>query len=157
MKAVVKWILSALLALALLFAAAAGVLAWWLSGDGPRERAQALASQRLGVPVTLGQLSLDVFPWPSVVVGDVKIATQAPLTAERMELRPAWRKLLGLGGAPRELEMSSLSLRGLSLPQKGLDQLSQALLKTERSAQQTRRLSAQKASKTEEKWSKRQR
>jgi hypothetical protein len=150
MSRLLKCLLSALLALALLFAAAAGALAWWLSGDGPRERVQALASEKLGVPVTLSQLSLSVFPWPSVAVGDVKIATQAPLTAERMELRPAWRKLLGLGGVARELEVESLTLRGLSLPQKGLDQLTQLLSKEERSAQQTRRKSAQNASKTDE-------
>jgi hypothetical protein len=150
MKRILKFLLSVLLALALLFALAAGALAWWLSGDGPRERVQALASEKLGVPVTLSQLSLSVFPWPSVAVGDVKIATQAPLTAERMELRPAWRKLLGLDGVARELEVESLTLRGLSLPQKGLDQLTQSLLKAEHSAQQIRRQSAQNASKTDE-------
>jgi hypothetical protein len=150
MKRALKFLLSALLALALLFAAAAGALAWWLSGDGPRERVQALATEKLGVPVTLSQLSLSVFPWPSVAVGDVKISTQSPLTAERMELRPAWRKLLGLGGAPRELEVESLTLRGLSLPQKGLDQLTQALSKAELSAQQTRRPTAQNDSKMDE-------
>lgn len=150
MHRVLKLLLSALLAFVLLFAAAAGALAWWLSGDGPRERVQALASEKLGVPVTLGQLSLSVFPWPAVAVGDVKIATQAPLMAARIELRPAWRKLLGLGGVARELEVESLILRGLSLPQKGLDQLTQSLSKEERSAQQTRRQSAQNASKTDE-------
>jgi hypothetical protein len=151
MKRILKFLLSALLALALLFAAAAGALAWWLSGDGPRERVQVLASEKLGVPVTLSQLSLSVLPWPSVAVGDVKFATQAPLTAERMELRPAWRKLLGFGGAARELEVESLTLRGLSLPQKGIDQLTQTLSKAEHSAQQIRRVTAQNASKTEEK------
>ncbi|NJM42847.1 MAG: hypothetical protein HC858_00500 [Brachymonas sp.] len=151
MNRIFKWALSALLAMALLFSAAAGALAWWLSGDGPRERVQALASERLGVPVTLGKLSLSLWPWPSVVVSDVRMATQAALSAERIELRPAWRKLLGLSGAARELEVQSLVLRGLSLPQKGLDQLSQSLSKTEHSAQQIRRLSAQKTLKTEEK------
>ncbi|TAG27286.1 MAG: hypothetical protein EAZ37_06090 [Burkholderiales bacterium] len=148
-----KFFLSALLALTLVFAAAAGALAWWLSGDGPRERVQALATEKLGVPVTLSKLSLSVFPWPSVAVSDLKIATQTPLAAERMELRPAWRKLLGLGGAARELEVESLTLRGLSLPQKGFDQISEALLKAERDGQQIRRVTAQKTLKTEEKMS----
>lgn len=150
MMRALKLLMSALLALALLFAAAAGALAWWLAGEGPRMRVQALASERLGVPVTLSKLSLDVLPWPSVAVSELKIATQAPLTAERIELRPAWRKLLGWG-SPRELEVMSLALRNLSLPQQGLDQLSQSLSKTERSAQQTRRLPAQNASKAEAK------
>ncbi len=143
MTRVLKFLLSALLALALLLTTAAGALAWWLSGDGPRERVQALASEKLRVPVTLSKLSLDVFPWPSVGVSDLKIATQAPLLAERIELRPHWRKLLGFGGVQRELQITSLALRGLSLPQQGLDQLSQLLLKSEQSTQQIRRLSAQ--------------
>ncbi|MBS7808721.1 AsmA family protein [Variovorax sp. PCZ-1] len=150
MARVFKLFLSALLALALLFAAAAGALAWWLSGDGPRLRLQALATEQLGVSVSLGAMSLSVLPWPSVAVSDVKIATQAPLSAQRVALRPAWRKLLGLGGAAREVELESLSLEGLNLPQRGLDQLSKSLLKTERSAQNTRRQSAKSTQKTED-------
>jgi hypothetical protein len=153
MKRSLKLALSALLALTLLLTAAAGALAWWLSGDGPRSQLEARLSERLGVQVTVAKLSLDVWPLPAVAVSDVMVATQPPLTAQRIELRPAWRKLLGLGGAARELEISLLSLQGLSLPQKGLDQFQfiQSLSKTEQSAQQTRRLSAQNASKTDEK------
>jgi hypothetical protein len=151
MKRSLKLALSALLALTLLLATAAGALAWWLSGDGLRSQLEARLSERLGVQVTVAKLSLDVWPLPAVAVSDVVVATQPPLTAQRIELRPAWRKLLGLGGATRELEISLLSLQGLSLPQKGLDQLIQSLSKTEQSAQQTRRLSVQNASKTEEK------
>ncbi|MFM7331626.1 MAG: hypothetical protein ACKO1L_08185 [Brachymonas sp.] len=149
MTRLLKLMLSALLALILLLAVVVAALAWWLSGDGPRQQVQAMASEKLGVPVTLGALSLDVFPWPSLSVSDVKIATQAPLSAQRMELRPAWRKLIGLGGAPRELEISSLHLRGLRLPQKGLDQMAEALSKAERPAQNSRRQAAQNASKNE--------
>jgi hypothetical protein len=151
MSRFLKFILNALLALALLLAAAFGALAWWLASDGPRAQLQALASERLGVPVTLGGLSLDVFPLPSLAVSDVKIATQAPLVAQRMELRPAWRKLIGLKGAPRELEISSLHLQGLRLPQKGLDQLTQTLSKAEQSTQNIRRQTAQNALKIDEK------
>jgi hypothetical protein len=151
MNRIFKWMLSALLALTLLFAAAAGALAWWLSGDGPRSQLEARLSERLGARVTVAKLSLDVWPLPKVAVSEVAVATQPPLTAQRMELRPAWRKLLGLGGAARELEISLLSLQGLSLPQRGIDQLSQTLSKAEQSAQQTRRLPAQNASKTDEK------
>jgi hypothetical protein len=151
MKRLLKLTLSALLALVVLLAAAAGALAWWLSGDGPRSQLEARLSERLGVRVTVAKLSLDVWPLPAVAVSDVVVATQPPLTAQRIELRPAWRKLLGLGGAARELEISLLSLQGLSLPQKGIDQISQSLSKTEQSAQQTRRLPAQNASKTDDK------
>jgi hypothetical protein len=151
MKRTLKWVVSALLALLVLLAAAVGALGWWLSGDGPREQLQARISERLGVQVTVAKLSLDVWPLPKVAVSDVVVATQPPITAQRIELRPAWRKLLGLGGAARELEISLLSLQGLSLPQKGIDQLTQSLSKTEHPAQQKRRLSAQNASKTDAK------
>lgn len=144
MKRVLKFALSALLATVLLLAAAAGVLAWWLSGDGPRVQLQVLASDKLGVPVTVGKLSLDVWPLPAVALSDVALATASPLTALRIQLRPAWRKLLGWGGA-RELEIASLSIQGLRLPQKGLDQLAQLLSKNERSAQEIRGQTAQKA------------
>ncbi len=153
MTRLLKLILSALFALALLLAGAAGILTWLLSGDGLRTQVQALASERLGVPVTLGALSFSVLPSPALAASDVRIATQMPLTAQRIELRPAWRKLLSLGEGSRELEVESLTLRGLKLPQRGMDQLSQSmakktpnsLSKTERSTQQTRRLEAQNA------------
>jgi hypothetical protein len=134
-----KWALSALLAVLLLFAAAAGALAWWLSGEGPRQRVQALASERLDVPVTLGRLSLTAWPWPVVVVQDVKIATQAPLSAQRIELRPVWRKLIGLGSQARVLEVESLSLLHLSLPQRGLDEVLQTLSKKEQTSDKNSR------------------
>lgn len=149
MTRLLKLMLSTLLALVLLLAAAVGALAWWLSGDGPRQQVQAMASEKLGVPVTLGALALEVFPWPTLSVSDVTVATQSPLSAQRMELRPAWRKLLGLGGAPRELEISSLHLRGLRVPQKGLDQITNSLSISEHSAQNSRRRTAQNASKDE--------
>ncbi len=145
MNRVFKWMLSALLALALMFAAAAGALAWWLSGDGPRSQLQSLASERLGVAVTVGKLSLDVWPLPSVAVNELVVATVPPLTAQRVELRPTWRKLLSLGGGVRELEISLLSVHGLSLPQNGLNQLTQSLSKKERGTQELKRQSTQKA------------
>lgn len=144
MNRILKFLLSTLFAVALLVAAAAGALAWWLSGDGPRMRVQALASERLGVPVTLGKLSLSVLPWPALVVDDLTVATQPPVTAQQVQLRPAWGKLLS---APRELEVSLLSLKGLNLPQQGLDQVTQSLSKSERSTQNIQGVAAQKASK----------
>lgn len=154
MPLVMKFLLRAFLALTLLLAVALGAAAWWLSGDGLRLKIQALATAQLGVPVTLTKLSLEVLPRPAVAFSGVKIATPAPLLAERIELRPAWRKLIGWGGAPRELETEALTLRGLSLPQQGLDQLMQLLSIKEQATQQTRRETSQNAqniSKTEAK------
>jgi hypothetical protein len=149
MKRILSLALSAVLASAVLLAAALGGLAWWLSGDGPRSQLEARISEQLGVAVRVGKLSLSAWPLPAVVASDVVVATQAPLTAQRIELRPAWRKLMGWGGVARELDVELLSLTGLSLPQHGLDQLTRSLSKNERSAQQTRRLTAQNASKTD--------
>jgi hypothetical protein len=148
MKPVLRWMLKALLALAVLMAVGLGVLAWWLSGDGLRTQLEARASERLGVAVTVGRLSLDVWPLPNVVITDARLATTPPLTAQSIRLRPVWSKLLA---QPRELEMASLSLSGLMLPQQALDQVSQTLSKSEHSAQKRQGLSAKKALKTEDK------
>lgn len=147
MKPVLKWMLKALLALGVLMAIALGVLAWWLSGDGLRTQLEARASERLGVAVTVGQLSLDVWPLPNVVITDARLATTPPLTAQTIRLRPVWGKLLA---TPRELEMASLGFSGLMLPQQALDQVSQMLSKGEHSTQKRQGLPAKKALKTED-------
>jgi hypothetical protein len=147
MKPVLKWMLKALLALGVLVAVGLGVLAWWLSGDGLRTQLEARASERLGVAVTVGQLSLDVWPLPNVVITDARLATTPPLTAQTIRLRPVWGKLLA---QPRALEMASLGFSGLMLPQQALDQVSQMLSKGEHSAQKRQGLSAKKALKTED-------
>ena len=148
MNRLLKFSLSALLALVLLMAMALSAAAWWVSGDGLRERVQTLASEQLGVAVRVGKVSLAVWPLPSLALDEVTLATTPPLTAERLSLRPAWRKLLGWGGE-RELEVSWLLLQGLSLSQAGLDQLTQALSKKEQTLQVIQGRSVQKASQTE--------
>lgn len=158
MNTALKWLLGLLLALALLLMAALGAGAWWLSGEGPRHRAELLASERLGVPVTLGKLSLAVFPLPALSLQDLVISTEPPLKAQSIELRPQWRSLLGLEGQARQLVVSSLMLQGVSLPQRGLDQLQnklqtqlqiqkqQSLSKSEQAKQVSSRPTAQKDS-----------
>ena len=138
--------LKAFFAFVVLLAAALGALAWWLSGDGLRMRLEAQASERLGVAVTVRKLSLDVWPLPNAVVSDVKVATASPLVARTISLRPVWGKLLS---QPRELEVASLSLSGLMLPQQGLDQLSSMLSIKEQTIQKIKGLEAQKASKAD--------
>lgn len=144
MTRILKLLLASLLALTILLGAALGALAWWLSGDGPRSQLEARLSERLGVAATVGQLSLQVWPLPSVTVKDVKLATTLPLSAQQISLRPVWQKLLA---QPRELEISYLGLRGLNLPQQGLDQVMQSLSKSERSTQIKQGRTAQNASK----------
>jgi hypothetical protein len=146
MSRVIKLLLSVLLALALLLAAALAALAGWLSGDGLRLQVQAAASQQWGVPVELEKISLDVWPLPALAVQGLAIQTQPRLFAQRLEARPVWAGLLR---EPRQLEVLSLHLQGVQLPQRGLDQLQQLLSKKERPAQNPRLPAAQKALKTE--------
>ena len=143
MTRAIKFFLSLLLALALLLGAALAALAWWISGDGLRVQLQETASERLGVPVQLEKISLNVWPLPALALQGVVIQTQPPLAAQRIEARPAWRSLLS---TPRQLEVLALHLQGVQLPQRGLDQLQQTLSKKEHSAQIPRRVSAQNAS-----------
>lgn len=146
MPRVIKLLLSVLLALALLLAAALAALAGWLSGDGLRLQVQAAASQQWGVPVELEKISLDVWPLPALALQGLAIQTQPRLFAQRLEARPAWGGLLR---EPRQLEVLSLHLQGVQLPQRGLDQLQQLLSKKEHPAQNPRLPAAQKAFKTE--------
>lgn len=142
MSRLLKTLLSLIFALILLLIAALAALAWWVSGDGLRVQIQDAASKQLGVPVLLEKISLDVWPLPSVALQGLVIQTQPLLRAERIEARPAWS---GLFREPRQLEVLSLHLQGVQLPQRGLDQLQLSLLKKERTAQAIRRVTAQSA------------
>ncbi len=147
MKTILKWLLGLLLTGGLLLAAVGAALAWWLSGDSLRQQLQAQASERLGLPVQVAKLSLSLFPLPAVAVSGILIGTAEPLSAEHIALRPAWGSLLAAGAQPRELELLSLTLKGLKLPQRGLDQLQQLLSKKEQAAQISQGAQGQKASK----------
>ncbi len=146
MKTTLKWLLGLLVLAGVLLAAAGAALAWWLSGDGLRTQVQILASERLGLPVRVAKLSLDVFPLPSLVAQGVAIETKPAISAERIELRPAWQSLLGWGGAAAALELHALTLSGVKLPQLGLDQLQQSLSKMEQAAQVKRKTKAENPS-----------
>jgi hypothetical protein len=149
MNKVLKIILSAALALGFLLAVLLGAATWWLSGDGLRTQLQSMATARLGVAVKLEKLSLSVWPLPSLALEGIEVQTQPPLLAERVALRPVWGSLLGVGGlnggSQRQLEIRSLHLQGVSLPQRGWDQLQQSLSKKERSAHVPSRVQPQKA------------
>ncbi len=145
MTRVIKLLLSLVLALLFLLGAALAALAWWLSGDGLRLKLQEEASARLGVPVQLEKISLDVWPLPSLALQGLVIQTQSRMSAERIEARPAWSRLMS---QPRQLEVLALHVQGASLPQRGLDQIQQLLSKQERSTQSAPGLSAQKVSNT---------
>jgi hypothetical protein len=124
----IKLLLSMLLALAVLLAFALTAIAWWVSGDGLRTQIEEAASKRLGVAVQLEKISLDVWPLPSLALQGLVIQTQPRLSAQRIEARPAWGSLISV---PRQLEVLSLHLQGVMLPQRGIDQVQQALSKRE--------------------------
>ena len=146
MTRLLKILLSLIFALILLLGAALFALAWWVSGDGLRVQIQEALAKQLGVPVLLERISLDVWPLPSVALQGLVIQTQPRLSAQRVELRPAWGSLMR---TPRQLEVISLHLQGVQLPQRGLDQVQIALSNKEHSAQIPRRDSPQKALRTE--------
>jgi hypothetical protein len=140
-----KLFFSLLFALALLLGAGLAALTWWISGDGLRMQIQEAASKRLGVAVQLEKISLDVWPLPALALQGLVVHTQPRLAAQRIEARPVWRSLL----SERQLEVLSLHLQDVTLPQRGLDQLQQVLSKKERPAHIPRRVTAQNASKIE--------
>lgn len=146
MTRLLKILLSLIFALILLLGAALFALAWWVSGDGLRVQTQEALAKQLGEPVLLERISLDVWPLPSVALQGLVIQTQPRLSAQRVELRPAWGSLMR---TPRQLEVISLHLQGVQLPQRGLDQVQIALSNKEHSAQIPRRSTAQKALRTE--------
>lgn len=108
----ILWILAAILAsLVLLLAAVLWGLQRWVGGDDFRARVQAQAQAALGVPVTLGAVQVDAWPLPAVALGGIVLATQPPLTVERVQARPVWAALLR-----GRLELATLVVRKAVLP-----------------------------------------
>lgn len=116
LKLMFRLLLIVLMMLALLGAA----LAWWLSGDGPRQKAQDAASAALGVPVRIEKIALELKPLPALAVHGLRIQTKPALSAQKLSLRPAWAGLLR---EPRQLELVTLQVENASLPQAAIDQL----------------------------------
>ncbi len=94
MKRIWIWLAAALLVLVLLLGAVAVVLQQWVGSADFRGRAARQVSAALGVPVELGQISVDVWPLPAVALDRVQVKSQPPLTLERVEARPSWLPLL---------------------------------------------------------------
>lgn len=119
-----RWTRTILLGLLLLLVAlvvALLALRHWIGTDDFRNRLQHRASAALAVPVSFDKLVVDPWPVPAVAVLDVRVATAAVLSAERIELRPVWAELLS-----GRLVIGTLLLRGADLPQAGIDELTEA-------------------------------
>lgn len=99
-------------ALALLWAAAA----WWLpSDDALAQRVARMATERLGVDVTVGALDWRLLPTPRVVLREVATAQERPLRLEQLTLQPRlWPLLSG------HLVLDRVRLDGGTLVQRSL-------------------------------------
>jgi hypothetical protein len=121
---VLKWTAAVLLVLLLLLAGGALVLDQWLNSDDFRGRVERRVSATLGVPLQIGQLSVDLWPLPGVAAQQVRLQVQPPLTLQRIELRPHWSGLFG-----GELALGTLTVRGAVLPQPAIAALAAGLQK----------------------------
>lgn len=118
------------LALALLLGlplAGLWALQHWIGSDDFRARIEREASDALGVPVKLERLDVDVWPLPALGVSGIRIQTRPALTLERVEVRPAWSGLL-----QGRLELATLLLHGVTLPQGGVDAVLAAVQRKQR-------------------------
>ncbi len=135
-----KGLLLGLLVLAVLAAAAVFALWRWTATDDFRLRAEREASRALGLPVKLGRLHLSLWPRPGVVVEQVVVQSQPPLTLQRLEARPVWTSLLA--GSPA---LAELAVRRASLPQPALAAIAASLQKQKQTAPGTGGPAPQKA------------
>jgi len=124
MRRALKWLLIALLVLFLLMVCAVWLLQRWVASDDFRLRVQQQASLAVGLPVQLGALDVSLWPLPSLVLAQLQVQTNPPLTVERIEVRPIWADLLQGKLAP-----DTLVVRRAVIPQKGLDTLRSAWAK----------------------------
>ncbi len=122
MQKILKWLVGLVLTLAVLFAALVFGLHRWVSTDDFRQRVAQQASAALGVPVTLGSVSVDVWPLPAVALNNIQVQSTPAITVGRMEARPRWQPLL-----QGQLVVATLIVRQAVLPQLGLDALLQAM------------------------------
>lgn len=118
--AMVRWIkllaLVLLVFVAVVFVALVG-LQYWLGTADFRSRVQAIASEAAGVEVAFDRLVVDPWPIPGVAALGIRVQTAAPITAHRVEVRPAWRALLR-----GRLALTSLHVEGAEVPQAGIDE-----------------------------------
>jgi len=62
----------------------------WLGSADFKLRVESAASSAAGVPVTLGRVTLDVWPVPAVALEAIRIETQPAATIERVEARATY-------------------------------------------------------------------
>jgi uncharacterized protein involved in outer membrane biogenesis len=124
MTRLAKWLAGALLLALLLLGGVAVALKYWVGSSDFRERAAQQISTALGVPVLLGNLTVDVWPLPAVALDKVQVKSQPPLTLERVEARPLWEPLLH-----GRLEVATLLVRNATVPEQAVAAIAAAFQK----------------------------
>lgn len=125
MKRFVKWLAAIAAGLAVVLAAVAVALQYWVRSDDFRLRLSQQISAALGVPVQLGRVSVDVWPLPAVALDQVQLQSRPPLTLERIEARPAWAGLL-----QGRLQIATLVVRNAVVPEQAVSAIAAAFRKT---------------------------
>jgi uncharacterized protein involved in outer membrane biogenesis len=124
MTKIMKWLAALAVAAALFLGAVALILQSWVGSDGFRERMQTQATAALGLPVQLGRIEVALWPVPALALDSVSVQSQPALTLGRVEVRPGWAAILR-----GRLEIATLVLRQVVLPQQAIDAILLALQK----------------------------
>jgi hypothetical protein len=124
MHAQSKWAIGIVGGVVVLVGVAVAALAQWAGSADFRVRAQLAASQALGVPVSLGEIDVTLWPALGVAVSDVRIHTRPALTLAQIDATPVWSSML-LG----QPALDALVVRQAVLPQQGILALMAALQK----------------------------
>jgi uncharacterized protein involved in outer membrane biogenesis len=124
MRRLMKWLGGALVLVLLLLGGVAAALKYWVGSDDFRGRVAQQMSSALGVPVSLGHVTVDVWPLPAVALDKVQIQSRPPLLLERIEARPLWAPLL-----QGRLDVATLLIRNAVVPEQALAALGGAFQK----------------------------
>lgn len=125
-KVVIVLVLVALLVLG----AVAVALRSWVGSDDFRQRMEREAGAALGLPVQMGAIEIALWPLPALAISQIRVQGAPALTLERLELRPGWAAL-----AMGRLEIATLVLRQVVLPQQAVDAVLLSLQKKKQTSQ----------------------
>jgi uncharacterized protein involved in outer membrane biogenesis len=118
MRRIGRWLLLTFVLTCVLLSVALFLLVRWVGTDDFRSRVQAQASEVAGREVRLGEVTVDVWPLPAVVLNRVELATQPAIHIARIEVRPVLPALFS-----GRLELSTLLVRQADLSQAAVDDL----------------------------------
>src|SRR5512140_1172861 len=94
MRRLAKWLLGIVVLVVLLLGGIAVALQQWVASTDFRDRVSQQVSAAAGLPVEIGQVTVDVWPVPAIALDRVQVKSAPALTLERIEARPTWAALL---------------------------------------------------------------